>query len=413
MPSKYRKHKEKERTRFRRLRASEVDSMKSTNSKRDLPDGHPVQPITSEILKQSVSESSLHVSGHTSPDDRHPTANSALVSISESGLFTATTRHRVLSGEIHIEALDEFSVLAGLIPPQTLYYAVLSGSASLKELEIDESVFAVQIHYITGHYVVSHQNELGIFVFDSLPYSERVVDLLPQLLLLYKQLRHTDNPVASIQYKISQLQGNTNGCGVFAAANAINLLRSMDPCSVVLDTAKLRTHLYNCLVTKKISPFPSISTQVSVTPWMSQYFTSQLSKDALRKQQQRSLPSFRTREQSRDSSRHAKRRMDGEYRASEQKRNVERQAARRLDTEYREAEKSATPNNMLPDVSKHNIEMPNKSATPKNTRQDVLVQYIDKLNKNATPKSTTQNALMMNIELANNDATLKNTANDV
>ena len=335
MPSKYRKRQEKKRARLQKSRASGLQSTNNTISKNDSPVG---QPVNLAMQAQSVSTSSSCVAAQTLQGNRHPTANNALVSISESSSFTAATPHHVLSGEIHIEALDEFSVLAGLIPPQTLYYAVLSGCASLKELEIDESVFAVQIHYITGHYVVSHQNELGIFVFDSKPYTERVVDLLPQLLLLYKKLRREDNPAACIQYKISQLQGNTNDCGVFAAANAINLLRSIDPCSVMLDTAQLRNHLYNCLVTKTISPFPSLSAQVSGTPWMSQYFNSQLSKETLRKQQQRSVPSFRKREQSRDASRHAKRRNDTEYRAHEQKRNTEQHAARRLDAQYRDAE---------------------------------------------------------------------------
>ena len=86
----------------------------------------------------------------------------------------------ILSGELHVQALDEYSKLLGLVSPSFLYGPSLAQD-NVGPLHADANSRIVQIHFIPGHYVVSCEDEGQITIYDSVPYEERSVQLLPQL----------------------------------------------------------------------------------------------------------------------------------------------------------------------------------------------------------------------------------------
>lgn len=62
----------------------------------------------------------------------------------------------VLQGELPIAALDMFSHLCGLLPPSFVYGAVMRNEV-LHTHSVDAATTVVQIHYTSGHYLVSSQ----------------------------------------------------------------------------------------------------------------------------------------------------------------------------------------------------------------------------------------------------------------
>ena len=95
-------------------------------------------------------------------------------------------------------------------------------------LSIKPDAFAVQIHYSHGHYLVFYQKNGKIYLYDSLPNPNRTKLLLKHLLILYKLLQTDPNPI-EVTYIVSQFQGASLDCGVFAAANALLLVSGQDP----------------------------------------------------------------------------------------------------------------------------------------------------------------------------------------
>ena len=197
--------------------------------------------------------------------------------------FDPTT---VLHGEINIAALDQFSMLCGLIPPSWLYGATQRGE-NIGSHKCDPGTFLVQIHYVSGHYLVSCQQNNIISVYDTLPCPHRTKQVLPQLKTLYTALNNTDNPLQNIEYKVSQFQGTTVDCGVFAVANVHMLISGKNPQTAVLNQSKLRPHILHCLLTKCVTAFPVLEKDdpLSSSVLMNKYFTSSTKREMTLKSQ--------------------------------------------------------------------------------------------------------------------------------
>ena len=187
------------------------------------------------------------------------------VGIHSTDYLAIVDRNEILSNrEISIQCLDDFSTLLNIQTPSQLYYSTLTHSGLPAENRIQAHANAVQIHFINNHYVVSAQTNGVITVYDSIPSSNRVNELLKQLKTLYVTLQNYQNPVSQIRYIIPQFQGPTSDCGVFACANAQLLQSGIDPCTVVLDQSKLRNHVYSCLNRREVFQLPIISRTIQM-----------------------------------------------------------------------------------------------------------------------------------------------------
>ena len=162
----------------------------------------------------------------------------------------------VLEGELEIQALDAFATMANLIPPSVPYLAQLNGE-DLGWRKIQKDDDAVQIHFVPpGHYLVSQQHNGFITIYDSLWNARRIQQILPQLKVLYLSLQDVMDPYQLLTYVVAQSQGCTADCGVFAAANALLLMSGGDPRDVTFCQQLMRQHLYQCLRSQTITPFP-------------------------------------------------------------------------------------------------------------------------------------------------------------
>ena len=104
----------------------------------------------------------------------------------------------VLSGELSLDVLDKFSLLAGLIPPGTLYYGVQTNSVN-EIMRVPKDRYHVQIHFIFNHYLVSCQSTGKIFIYDSLPNNSRISSLKSQLESVYVDVKEEN-----IDYSVPQ-----------------------------------------------------------------------------------------------------------------------------------------------------------------------------------------------------------------
>ncbi len=94
---------------------------------------------------------------------------------------------------------------------------------------------------------------------------------------LYKSLTPlTKKQIADILYcendKIDVLvqpvvpQTNAVDCGVYAIAYAMSLCLGDDPCNIKLNRRTIRQHLWQCILTEKLTPFPSSKCSISGHP---------------------------------------------------------------------------------------------------------------------------------------------------
>ena len=195
--------------------------------------------------------------------DKEPSVNAVGIQSTEN--LAIVDRNEILSNrEISIQCLDDFSTLLNILTPSQLYYSTLTHSGLPAEHRIQAHSNAVQIHFINNHYVVSAQTNGVITVYDSIPSSNRVNELLEQLKILYETVQNYQNPVNQIRYIIPQCQGATSDCGVFACANAQLLQSEIDPCTVVLDQSNLRNHVYTCLNRREVFQLPIICRNISM-----------------------------------------------------------------------------------------------------------------------------------------------------
>lgn len=164
----------------------------------------------------------------------------------------------ISSGCIEIQVLDYYSQLLkaqfqanyGLLPPSLLYQEQMSQQIPTN-CHVPVDADAVQIHYLQGHYVVSAKYKNSITVYDSLRNSCRIQALQQQLINMYGNISSMD-----IKYVVSQSQGSTLDCGVFAAANAFTLMKEKTPETMKYLQSSLRKHLKLCLENAIITEFP-------------------------------------------------------------------------------------------------------------------------------------------------------------
>lgn len=186
-----------------------------------------------------------------------------------------------MSGQLPVQALDQFSTLLGLLTPSFLYGATLAKD-NIGVHHADRRTRIVQIHIIPGHYVVSCQRDNKIYIYDSLPYINRPQQLLPQLQIRYAAFDNHPMPLSLISYVVAQTQYGSSDCGLFAAANAMLLLNDMNPESVALDQSALRNHFRRCLLTQTITPFPTTE-HYRTNSSLSRYFTASFSNQQKKK----------------------------------------------------------------------------------------------------------------------------------
>ena len=113
----------------------------------------------------------------------------------------------VMSGELDVQILDyssqilktQFNIRYGLHMPSYLYGLEKSNDTCSK---IPSYENAVQIHVIPGHYLVSALKNRQLYVYDSLYYRDHVLQLIPQLRILYEP-----DFVDNLQYSCPQSQG--------------------------------------------------------------------------------------------------------------------------------------------------------------------------------------------------------------
>ena len=144
----------------------------------------------------------------------------------------------VLEGELEIQALDAFATMANLIPPSVPYSAQLNGE-NLGWRKIQKHDDAVQIHFVPpGHYLVSQQHNGFITIHDSLWNARRIQQILSQLKVLYLSLQDVMDPYQLLTYV------------------ALLLISGGDPRDVTFCQQLMRQHLYQCLRSQTITPFP-------------------------------------------------------------------------------------------------------------------------------------------------------------
>ena len=112
----------------------------------------------------------------------------------------------------------------------------------------------IQCHNIGSHWVVSTSINGKVTVYDTLSTGLNNV-LLQQLLHLYRAYSD-DSGHLTVTIILQQQQNGPNDCGLFCIANATSLAHGIDPALVTWDQSKLRAHLHECFVNKKLTMFP-------------------------------------------------------------------------------------------------------------------------------------------------------------
>ena len=112
---------------------------------------------------------------------------------------------------------------------------------------------SVQIHYVPGHWVVSHKDDKGeIHIYDS-SFQTLSEQLLEQIITLYgtESEPYIEFSIASVQQ-----QDGGNDCGVFAAAFSTDVAYGNDPREVTYHQPELRMHFLKCLKGRCLTTFP-------------------------------------------------------------------------------------------------------------------------------------------------------------
>jgi hypothetical protein len=111
----------------------------------------------------------------------------------------------------------------------------------------------IQVHNLNQcHWVISSSIGGIIKVYDSLKSNIPCQDLKRQLNELYSG----NNGNVSFERVKCQQQVGSVDCGLFAIANAVELLEGNNITGVVFDQSQMRNHLIKCLENDKLTPFP-------------------------------------------------------------------------------------------------------------------------------------------------------------
>lgn len=72
---------------------------------------------------------------------------------------------------------------------------------------------------------------------------------------------HSPSPEINLKFDDVHQQNDSNSCGLFAVAFATSLCFGQSVSTLIYDKSKMRSHLMQCLLAKKMSPFPITGTR--------------------------------------------------------------------------------------------------------------------------------------------------------
>ena len=129
-----------------------------------------------------------------------------------------------------------------------------------KEFQFNDVQFqGLQFHLVNkSHYVLSSTFERVVQIYDSQKKSDIVEDdLMRQLAQLYNILG-MELDEGSYFLVDCQQQTNGNDCGLYAIANAVELLHGDGDhiSSIRFEESQMRAHLKDCLLSGIMTPFP-------------------------------------------------------------------------------------------------------------------------------------------------------------
>ena len=114
---------------------------------------------------------------------------------------------------------------------------------------------AVQIHHISGHWVMSCSFGGVVTVYDSAD-TTLTPPLRRQIAWLYSPLATGLDRLIEVTVRRCQNQIGGKDCGLFALANAIALINGVDPATVKFQQRNMRQHLQQCLENQHFTMFP-------------------------------------------------------------------------------------------------------------------------------------------------------------
>ena len=114
------------------------------------------------------------------------------VDINENSVFETTLDVRVMD-YFTLLLKRQFNVNYGLLRPSYLYAYVLQKDNLQESDKVPRGVFAIQIHYLDGHYVVTCQVRNTLTVYDSLTNIQWTNSILPQIEMLYNSVNYLES----------------------------------------------------------------------------------------------------------------------------------------------------------------------------------------------------------------------------
>ena len=119
----------------------------------------------------------------------------------------------------------------------------------------------INIH--NNHWVMAAQgfgiNPNNVLLYDSLDTTEPH----PHVVYCIDQLCKTPIGKLTISLMPCQVQKDGFNCGVYSIAFSTALAFNLNPSEMRLDTARMRDHLRECLLLKKMEPFPVLKSTIS------------------------------------------------------------------------------------------------------------------------------------------------------
>lgn len=127
---------------------------------------------------------------------------------------------------------------------------------------------ALQMHHIPGHWLMSCSFGGNVTVYDS-ANTTLTPPLRRQLVRVYSLLASGPDKLIEVTVKRCQKQIGGNDCALFAVANAVALLRGVDPATVKFQQPKMRQHLQECLEKHVLTMFPHSTSNPTTLPTVS------------------------------------------------------------------------------------------------------------------------------------------------
>ncbi len=106
-------------------------------------------------------------------------------------------------------------------------------------------------------------NPNNVLLYDSFDTTEPH----PHVVHCIAQLCKTPIGKLTISLMPCQVQKDGFNCGVYSIAFSTALAFNLNPSEMRLDTASMRDHLRECLVLKKMEPFPVLKSTISCKIW--------------------------------------------------------------------------------------------------------------------------------------------------